>query len=192
MNLIRLQRELVRTDTSSDIVHGDIKPQNVLIFNDSSRKYVAKMADFGYSTMVVNDSQTVLLPKSVPWHAPEHHHRNFKFRDAKKTDSYSLGMLCLWLLFQDRFQESLVTARGAFQAEATSLPESLRIYSWLEQAKQEGKLRNISYDQIQMTTELDDEQKEALKTFFDSTLTHDPSDRSSDLKSLMPLLGQDE
>lgn len=153
---------------------------------------MAKMADFGYSTMVVNDGQTVLLPRSVPWHAPEHHHRNFKFPDAKKTDSYSLGMLCLWLLFQDRFQESIVTSGEAFQAETTSLPESLRIYSWLEQAKQEGKLRSISYDQIQVTAELDGEQKGALKTFFDSTLTHDPSSRSSDLKSIMPLLGQDE
>ena len=36
-------------------MHGDIKPENVLIFRDTNGLFVAKVTDFGYSTIVTVD-----------------------------------------------------------------------------------------------------------------------------------------
>jgi serine/threonine protein kinase len=86
----------------SDIIHGDIKPENVLLFKDECGALVPKLADFGYSTMSLSD-MPIYLPKSKPWTAPEHHHRGFNMLSARRMDVYSFGMLCLWLLFRDQF-----------------------------------------------------------------------------------------
>jgi len=45
------------------IVHGDVKPQNVLVFGDATGKTTVKMADFGYSTLAASKAGNVLLPK---------------------------------------------------------------------------------------------------------------------------------
>ena len=37
--------------TRVDIIHGDIKPQNVLVFKDSVGKTTVRVTDFGYSTL---------------------------------------------------------------------------------------------------------------------------------------------
>ncbi|KAF8539361.1 kinase-like domain-containing protein, partial [Trichophaea hybrida] len=81
-----------------NIIHGDIKPQNVLIFKDATGKTTVKVADFGYSTLTAGARGKVYLPKSRPWNAPEHHVREFTAPDAKLTDVYSFGMLCLWVV----------------------------------------------------------------------------------------------
>ena len=70
------------------------------MFKDATTSEITvKVADFGYSTLTVGDSGKVILPKSRPWNAPEHHPGEFNTQEAKKTDVYSFGMLCLWLLF---------------------------------------------------------------------------------------------
>lgn len=48
--LLRVSPSHLRT---AAIVHGDITPENVLVFNDHSR-VIAKVADFGYSTCFHN------------------------------------------------------------------------------------------------------------------------------------------
>jgi serine/threonine protein kinase len=81
------------------IVHGDIKPENVLIFKGDSRGFVPKVTDFGYSTLCARNDSRIIMPRSVPWVAPEWHHRGFSFEEATKMDMFSFGMLCFWLLF---------------------------------------------------------------------------------------------
>jgi serine/threonine protein kinase len=46
---------------SSQIVHGDLKPQNVLI----SEKYEAKISDFGLATLRGKSSSTIASSKMV-------------------------------------------------------------------------------------------------------------------------------
>lgn len=96
--------QLVKFSRSSanaeeDIIHGDIKPENVLIFYDNPEGYFGKVSDFGYSTWFARDDELIKMPNSTPWYAPEWHHRGFKVSDAMNMDAYSLGMLSLWLLF---------------------------------------------------------------------------------------------
>ena len=83
----------------ADVIHGDIKPQNILIFPDGDSKYLVKLSDFGYSSFVPHRGRLVFMPKSVPWNAPEHHYRGFRFDDAVKMDVFSFGVFCLWLFF---------------------------------------------------------------------------------------------
>lgn len=86
-----------------DIVHGDIKPQNILIFSDVTCKRTAKLSDFGASSFIPFSEQDYLLymSKSVPWSAPEHHHRGFSFNKAVKMEIYSFGLFALGVLLEN-------------------------------------------------------------------------------------------
>jgi serine/threonine protein kinase len=94
---------------SCGIVHGDIKAENVLIFGDSSKGYVAKLSDFGCSIILdtyrhMGANEEVRLPGlSPPWNAPEAVDAVPKSQ-LPFTDVYSLGLL-VWriLVFGDPF-----------------------------------------------------------------------------------------
>jgi serine/threonine protein kinase len=60
---------IIWADLTADIIHGDIKPQNVLIFEDETDHFTAKVADFGFSTMFRGDQDYVSMPRSTPWYA---------------------------------------------------------------------------------------------------------------------------
>lgn len=82
----------------SDIIHGDIKPSNVLMW-ERGGGYTAKVADFGFSTWFRHDNDRILMPISAPWTAPENQGQAFSFSEAKRLDVYSFSMLCFWFLF---------------------------------------------------------------------------------------------
>jgi serine/threonine protein kinase len=179
-----------KTDYCIDIIHGDIKPQNVLVFNEEPNKFVARVADFGYSTQFATDNP-LYMPKSWPWNAPEHHHRGFKPSEAVKMDIYSFGMLCLWFLFKERLSETippeiLGDRRGAaFFAPPFGRHQSQNL---LADLKSEDMLPTLASYLITTTTELNDEEKGILHELFNSSLVCDPDERSSDLEHLLHLL----
>lgn len=88
-----------------DIVHGDVKCENVLIFEkdsdnaaEGSQELCCKLTDFGVSRLANGD---LVLGGSRPWHAPEcFRGAAFKLEEAKRTDMYSFGML-LWRVCLD-------------------------------------------------------------------------------------------
>jgi serine/threonine protein kinase len=134
VGLIRIENVLT---ASAGIIHGDIKPENVLIFGNKTDGFVAKSSDFGYSTIVAGDDR-INMPKSHPWYAPEHHHRGFKHDGAKKMDAYSFGMLCLWLLFNEKLSEMETSPRTSLGAEITVSsvePSEVRAMRALESSK---------------------------------------------------------
>lgn len=152
------------------LVHGDIKPQNVLIFKNQSDRLVAKVSDFGYSTLATRDHDLIKMPKSKPWNAPEHHHRGFRLSEAIAMDAYSFGMLCLWALFSEN--------------------EEYPNMAYLEQLKSEDKLPTLAHKLIATTAGLDLEQKENLNLLLSSTLVSNPDKRNLDFKRLLQLLAQ--
>ena len=152
------------------IIHGDIKPENVLIFNQSLDDYTAKVADFGYSTWFVRDDELIKMPKSQPWFAPEWHHRGFNVSDAMKMDAYSFGMLSLWLLFYNSVGSSNQDFRNGI---GLSEPK---------------KRISIAHELTVLTVNAGGKQRSNLKEFFACTLQPNPADRSSDFKHLLRLL----
>ena len=85
----------------SEVVHGDVKTENVLLFTDNSqtgRRFVAKLADFG-SIIPIAPSQVEYgrYYGTKPTNAPEVSEQSMeKALDASgllKCDNYSLGLL---------------------------------------------------------------------------------------------------
>jgi len=167
----------------TDVIHGDIKPQNVLVFKDETGKTIFKMADFGYSTLAAGEA-TILLPKSRPWNAPEHHFGEFEVAAAKKTDMYSFGMLCLWILFRGAPIPQNTTQ---FTFEASAGPRTL-----LEQLKDDDKVEYIANQLIESVAlaDLNTERRIRLKEFFSLTVPLNPDKRTSDVGRLLGLLCQ--
>jgi serine/threonine protein kinase len=167
------------------VIHGDIKPQNVLVFKDATGKTTVKMADFGYSTLATGDVGKVFLPKSRPWNAPEHHFGEFEVPKAKKTDVYSFGMLCLWVLFGAmRIPENTLQ----FTFDTSTGPRTS-----LEQLKDNDKLRDV-VDQLMESMPLSDlntEHRIRLREFFSLTVLLNPEKRTSDVGRLLGLFNKE-
>ncbi|KAM0482366.1 hypothetical protein ACHAPX_002883 [Trichoderma viride] len=151
------------------IIHGDIKPENVLIFaSEADNKINTRVTDFGYSTLHASNSSEaqIRLPFSVPWNAPEtveDRDRLFSVHDAKLTDIYSFGMLCAWVLFQD----------------------SLRSTIKLSSMKESGRLIQSIQNWIHRVAGLTPLQKKSLSNFFSSAIAFDPKHRQLDLQDAM-------
>lgn len=70
-------------NTQVGIVHGDIKPHNILIVGDA-----AAVCDFGLARAVESLRKTSMAPMTVAYAAPE----SFRGKPTVKSDQYSLAM----------------------------------------------------------------------------------------------------
>jgi serine/threonine protein kinase len=165
--VIRRLRSQHKMIDQEGIIHGDIKPANVLIFETDSNRYIAKVADFGYSTQFASKSELVNMPRSQYWAAPEWHHRGFTPANAMKMDTYSFGILCLWLLFYNNQENT-----------------TCNFYSDLNSAQSILVLAQQSV--IEMAS-LDDQRRSFLNQLFDLTLANNPAERSLDFNELIRL-----
>ena len=182
------------SDKDIGVIHGDIKPQNVLVFKDTkTRKITVKVTDFGYSTLTVGESGKVLLPKSRPWNAPEHRSDSgeFEVQEAKKTDVYSFGMLCLWILFGDRLSNlQQTTADGVTGFISFDIPFFLGSPTLLECLKNEDRMEDIANHLLESMPGLnaDSEYTIRLKEMFSLTLPHNPGKRTCNFERVIGLL----
>ena len=149
------------------IVHGDIKPANILIFDDRILHQVAKVIDFGYSTWLGDPDAIVFMPLSAHWTAPEWHHRGFSRTDAFKMDIYSFGLLCLWLLFYNNGKRQHCTFSKDLDTR-TAL--------------------TIAHEILDDTSQTTDDKRQILYYLFDKCLAIDPTDRCSGFEQLRDLL----
>ena len=156
----------------ADIIHGDIKPQNILIFPDGDSKYLAKLSDFGYSSYVphIERDRLVFMPKSIPWNAPEHHYRGFKFDDAVKMDIFSFGVFCLWLLFTGARSDQPFKVQGPSNDASVDLV--------LEQARRF----------LESERGLHPQTKSRLGRLFDLSVSRYPERRSSCMDEIVCVL----
>ena len=154
---------------SDDIIDGDANPQTSPTLDHKSPKYTAKVTDFGYSTQYASVTDLIIMPKSEPWYAPEWHHRGFTPAQATKMDSYSFGMVVLWLL--------------SYSAEGDSVR---KLRSALNLASNDAL--SLAYRRIE---HVESPQRPKLQLFFEKTLTHNVPDRCSDFLQLRDILGSD-
>jgi serine/threonine protein kinase len=169
--------------TRVDIIHGDVKPQNVLVFKDSVGKTTVRVTDFGYSTLASGEEGRVFVPKSRPWNAPEHHYGELTTAEAKKMDVYSFGMLCLWCLSKSaRFPEKCLDY--TFDASIGSRTS-------LEQIKDANKVEHIANQHIASIPDLNTEDRVRLEEVFRLTVPLNPNERTTNVGKLVSLLSQE-
>ena len=173
------------------IIHGDIKPANVLIFEESSR-IVARMADFGFATCFQGDNDLISIPISEPWNAPEHHTRHFRPEQAKRMDVFSFAMLCVWFLFEAgiSFDLPLPTNMAGEVGQFVSLERYWPEMNLLQQWKSDCKDKLIDWISWLIYEDLrfDSNMKANLIAFFRSTLSVNPQLRCTDFEYLINLI----
>lgn len=96
------------------IVHGDVKPENILVFpRPSSRdEFMVKLTDFGHS--VFEHNRLNALPAFTPqWCAPEATTAvNMTFKDMAATDCYSYGLVILSIMIGRSFHVGCENIEG--------------------------------------------------------------------------------
>lgn len=155
----------------SEVIHGDIKPNNILVFKDDSGGYAAKVTDFGYATLVTG-SDSARLAISEPWTDPKYRGEHLDIHAAKKLDGYSFGLVCAWLLHQICFDKS-------FQSSNELVLHIARTQEFEE-----------IFNMLEEVPDLSSQQRLNLKELFHSTLPINRDQRSADFSYFLELLGK--
>lgn len=110
---------------SQHVVHGDLKPENVLV----SANGEVKLSDFGCSKVIVSGNEYLERCNGTPaFLAPEMMKPNTRYRGTP-TDVYAMGV-CLYTLLYGRIPfraSNLYQLFQVVQNENVSFPEDIRI-----------------------------------------------------------------
>jgi serine/threonine protein kinase len=150
-----------------DVIHGDLGSRNVLVFEPTPGNFVAKISDFGYSS-IADDQCLVYLPRTRPWYAPEWRKTAFFHAEAVKVDIFAYGLLSLWILFlhEDNFPPM----------------------EELEVMKLDNRLPKLARQLVANAIGLSSDERTNLTSFFHLTLSYDPNVRSDEFFALVHLL----
>ena len=178
------------THGASGIIHGDIKPENVLAFDENSR-ICPKVADSGLATCFQGHDEWVTLPKSEPWNAPEYHGRSMMPEEAQRMDIYSFGLMCFWLLFKagssgDALDPGTLLEPDSFVDFERPWSEKNLLQRW--KTDPQDKIVEWVCWLVRKDQHIDIDIEKNLQRFFQSTLAYEPQSRSTDLAKLVGLL----
>jgi hypothetical protein len=148
-----------------------------------------KMTDFGYSCYGSTDEDLVQLPRSQPWEAPEHHSRWFTLAAAKKTDMYSFGLLCLWLIFPG---DVLKTYLGEINLDLAFRSQKGEPQAQFEILKHEGGTLDCALELLSRHSEINESICSRLRSLFNLSLQLDPAERAPTMRHFIELLCEDE
>ena len=109
-------------------------------------------------------------------------------------DVFSLGVLCLWLMFKDQLSSHAPVTLDIASTTSESAAQPKTCGQWQRQnlggLKTAGKLTLFAESALERSN-LDEKQKMSLGHFFGLTLAHDPDKRDSDLRHLLNMLAPD-
>eukprot|EP00210_Caulerpa_lentillifera_P004735 g4519.t1 len=125
---------------SQRVVHGDLKPENVLI----SANGEVKLSDFGCSKVIVSGNEYLERCNGTPaFLAPEMMKPNTRYRGTP-TDIYAMGV-CLYTLVYGRIPfraSNLYQLFQVVQNEEPSFPEEVQISSSLKDLLKKVLIKN--------------------------------------------------
>lgn len=103
-----------------NIIHGDVKSENVLICRHADRKYVARLADFGLSVINpdFNGKRHRLPGGTFLWSAPELGNE-LSVDGLRQTDVYSFG-LTTWRVLSNRPNPFVLIHPSALDIQTSS------------------------------------------------------------------------
>lgn len=175
-----------------DIVHGDVKAENILVFEkddskgppDEEFRLNCKLTDFGVSRL---PSGELVLGGSRPWQAPECHRGAYlRIEDAKRTDIYSFGML-LWrvCLDGDPFK-----SLGEFEGETAAERRTKRNQAITRKKDSDSLVQHVC-NSLALSDQFSRAQLDMLCEVISITLLKDPSRRELDVRRIIRLLTPD-
>jgi serine/threonine protein kinase len=172
---------------SLGVVHGDIKPGNVLVSYEPEKNAMSiALADFGFSRFAATDEDLIKVTRSEPWEAPEWNHREFKLKDAKKLDIYSFGLLCVWLFFKDEglgeWMLPLATVHTAFADKDSAAFQELQ-----SKKHSKGFILQLAKRLVEKNERLDHEIRSRLRQVLNLILVNDPNKRASSMEELIQI-----
>ncbi|MCD7447137.1 hypothetical protein HAX54_023882 [Datura stramonium] len=146
-------------ECSTQIIHCDIKPQNILLDD----YHVARISDFGLSKLLmINQSRTDTNIRGTRGYVAPEWFRNSQV--TVKVDVYSFGILLL----------EIITCRKCFENEESYGPEAV-LTDWVLDCFQEGKLEALVQSDIEASN--DKKQLERFVMVGIWCIQEDPSTR---------------
>jgi len=115
------------------------------------------------------------MARTWPWYAPEIDSQwAFDFEDARRTDYYSLAMVCVFILLHGDLDNSLQCGTGS----AWSMP------ACVEYLRRQGAFQSRITELLQSLNGIELEQRRQLQDFFSCALSEDPETRTLSLQGL--------
>ncbi|XP_059288399.1 G-type lectin S-receptor-like serine/threonine-protein kinase RLK1 [Lycium ferocissimum] len=161
-------------ECSTQIIHCDIKPQNILL----DGYYVARISDFGLSKLLmINQSRTLTNIRGTRGYVAPEWFRNSQV--TVKVDVYSFGVLLL----------EIIACRKNYENEENYGPEAI-LRDWVLDCFQEGKLEALVESDIEALN--DNKQLERFVMVGIWCIQEDPSMRPTMRKVAQMLEGSVE
>jgi serine/threonine protein kinase len=162
------------------VVHGDVKPENILMF-EYSRRWTAKVSDFSHSLLDTGEEK-YLPGGTIPYNAPEWREK-LTTKKMFKTDVYSYGILLGCVLAGFDWAQEFVSnlEHGATKGEREE---------YLLREKRTDRFRSylidLLYDRVDTALAARREDLNATKAVLEHTLQSNPDKR--DLRQVITLL----
>ena len=170
----------VALNTFLDVLHGDLKPENVVVSRDVSGSDKAELIDFGYSCYGSQEDDLVTMPFSPPWTAPEHEWKDFHMASAMRMDIYSLGMTCAYILFCEHWPKLLSRIQ---QADSTFTGDEAYI-SLYQSLEERFSVIDLFHDIMKDTAWSFDALPRNVVKFLECSLASNEQDRISNVSDL--------
>ncbi|KAI8629011.1 kinase-like protein [Xylariaceae sp. FL1651] len=175
---------------SNRIIHGDLKPQNILIFKDEHDFWLARVADFGFSKWHTSELDPLELPHSWPWYAPEYdEYPSFTPQQAMRMDVFSFGMLSLWLIFNKSLLGFIPLKNKPKESRSSDGNDLLEV---LAEWKQRRLLTEFAHRLVMQEADLDAAMQKKLQRLFNGSLVHEPHLRDVNMVHLMDAIDMAE
>lgn len=150
---------------ANGVVHGDLKPQNVLLFHDAAFERTvfvdelygllpikAKLCDFGYSVILSDYHQSLPFRAQMgtwPWSAPElDGATSIPASLLPSTDMYSAGLLMVSIIRDGKTPFSNMSRTQASAAKKSTYMALNSMFSELQESRALGAPRGLSYEQM--------------------------------------------